>query len=78
LRDGELLAARDLLEQIRERGLGFFQCDRLHNAKSLTRLPARGQFFSREGARSSGRFNVQKQEVIRENRARGLADDEAA
>ena len=32
LRDGKLLAARNLPEQIRERGLGFFQCDRLHNA----------------------------------------------
>ena len=47
LRDGELLAARDLPEQIRERGLGFFKGDRLHNAKTLTRLPAQGQFFSR-------------------------------
>jgi hypothetical protein len=45
--DGELLAARDLPEQIRERGLGFFKGDRLHNAKTLTRLPAQGQFFSR-------------------------------
>jgi hypothetical protein len=38
LRDGELFAARDLPEQIRERGLGFFQCDRLHDAKNLPAL----------------------------------------
>jgi hypothetical protein len=78
LRDGELLAARDLPEQIRERGLGFFQCDRLHDTKTLTRLPAQGQYFSREGARPSGRFNIQMQQVFRENRARGLAGVEAA
>jgi hypothetical protein len=78
LRDGELLAARDLPEQIRERGLGFFKGDRLHNAKTLTLLPAQGQFFSRAGARPSGRFNVQKQRVIREIRAHGLSEVEAA
>ena len=55
LRDGELLAARDLFEQIRERGLGFFQCDRLHNAKTLTRLPAQGQYFCVAGWRAHTR-----------------------
>ena len=45
LRDGELLAARDLLEQIREGGLGFFKGDRLHDGKTLTRRPAQGQSF---------------------------------
>ena len=51
LRDGELLAARDLPEQIRERGLGFFQCDCLHNGETLTRLPAQGQYFCEPHAR---------------------------
>jgi hypothetical protein len=46
LRDGELLAIRDLFDQIRERGLGFFKGDRLHNTKTLTRFPVQGQFFS--------------------------------
>jgi hypothetical protein len=55
LRDGELLAARDLLEQIGERGLGCFKGDRLHNARTLTRLPAPSQFFSRGWTGDCGR-----------------------
>ena len=42
----------------------------------LLRLVLRTQ--SRSGARTSGRFKVQKQRVIREIRAHGLADNEAA
>src|ERR1039457_5260644 len=68
LRDGELLAARDLPEQIRERGLGFFECDRLHNAKTLTRLPAQGQYFCEADLRAHARGQHAQRQVKRARR----------
>ena len=46
LRDGEFLAVRDLFEQVRKRGLGFFKTDCLHILKVLTLILAQSQFFS--------------------------------
>ena len=65
LRDGELLATRDLPEQIRERGLGFFQCDRLHDAKTLTRLPAQGQYFCEADLRAHARGQHAQRQIKR-------------
>jgi hypothetical protein len=44
--DGELLAVRDLFEQIRECGLRYFNGDCLHNETTVIRFPAQDQFFS--------------------------------
>jgi hypothetical protein len=49
LRDGKFLALCDLLEQVRECGLGFFNGDCLHLAKNVTSLPAQGQPFRWKG-----------------------------
>jgi len=43
LRDGKLLAAFDLFDQIREGCLGFFKGNCLHSAKTVTRIAGQDQ-----------------------------------
>ena len=65
LRNGELLAVRDLPEQIRERGLGLFKGERLHNAKTLTRSHAQGQSFCVADLRAHGGGQSAQRQVKR-------------